>query len=98
MPTWEWITSNWELMITLFSIAGFYFVTKSDMKILKENVVDIKAAIKQQTDILRDLAVQKERLDNQGAIIGSMQIAQRQSEQRIYELSHGQGFILKEPQ
>lgn len=92
---WDWSSLNLPAIIpVIFAIAGFYWVTKYDMKTLKENVVEIKRALARQTEIISQLAVQKERLDNQGTLIGSMQVAQRQAEQRLYELSHGQGFVV----
>lgn len=93
MPTLEW-NFNLGTIVSLIFMAGvFYALTKSDMKVLKENVVEIKATLKQQTETIQQIAVQKERLDNQERIMTATQAQQVLTDRRVYDLARGKGWI-----
>jgi hypothetical protein len=66
MLTWEFNFNLGTILPIVFSAGVFYAITKADMRVLKDNVVDIKAQLKIQTETIAQIAVQKERLDNQG--------------------------------
>ncbi len=86
MPTLEWNFNLGTIIPLIFAAGIFYAVTKADMKTLKENIIEIKGSLAKQTEIIMQLAVQKERLDNQ-----SKQINQLRDE--ITLLRRGEGYI-----
>lgn len=92
----EWSFNAWTVGLVLFGMAGFYWVTKSDMKVMKENVVAIKADLKTMSIVLERLAVQSTRLDNQGEHLAAQGKLISTLESRIFELSKGQGFIQRD--
>ena len=95
MPQLEWFFSSTGITIlsVIFVAGGFYWITKSDMKVLKENVVAIKEDLKMLNKAVAEIAVQNARFDNQGAMIAANQKAQAILEERLYALSQGRGFI-----
>jgi hypothetical protein len=86
MLTWEWNFNLGTILPLIFAAGIFYAVTKSDMKLLKDNVVEIKAALARQSETIQQIAVQKAQLEE-------LQKAQRLADQRLYDLSRGQGFV-----
>lgn len=85
MPALEWPTLV-TIASVIFIAGGFYFMTQSTLKGIKEDIRMLNRAV-------ADIAVQNERLDNQGAMIAATQKAQAVLEQRLYDLSQGRGFI-----
>ena len=89
----------WPTLVTILSVifvaGGFYWMTKSDMKLLKENVIAIKEDLKILNKAIGDIAVQNTRLDNHGAMLAATQKQQAILEDRIYKLSQGKGFMQK---
>lgn len=96
MPNVEWsinVGTIGTVLTLFFSIAGFYWVTKSDMKALKENVVAIKDELRALTKVTADLAVQHTRLDNQEKLLVTQGEMIATLDDRLYKLSQGRGFI-----
>ena len=86
MPTIEWTLTLGTIASLMFIAGGFYFVSKNDIKTIKEDLKMLNKAV-------AEIAVQNARLDNQGAMIAATQKAQGILEARIYDLSRGRGFI-----
>jgi len=93
MLTWEWNFNLGTILPLIFAAGVFYAITKSDMKILKENVVEIKATLARQSETIQQIAVQKSQLENHAAQLAETQKAQRLLDQRLYDLSRGRGFV-----
>lgn len=96
MPVVEWTINVGTVAALLFAAAGFYFVTKSDMKVMKDNVVAIKGDLKILTDVMRDLAVQKNTLESHASLLTSQAGLIATLEKRLYGLSKGDGWIQRE--
>lgn len=96
MPVVEWTINVGTVAALLFAVAGFYFVTKSDMKIMKENVVAIKTELKVLTDVMKDVAVQKSAIDHHTSLITSQASLIAVMEDRLFKLSQGRGWIQKD--
>lgn len=93
MLTWEWNFNLGTILPLIFAAGVFYAITKSDMRVLKDNVVEIRSALAKQADTIAQIAVQKERLDSMGSAIAATQSAQKLQDQRLYDLSTGRGFV-----
>lgn len=72
MVTWNWDFNLGTILPLIFAAGVFYAITKADMRMLKDNVTDIKAQLKAQTEIITQLAVQQERLDQQAKDIAQL--------------------------
>jgi hypothetical protein len=90
---WEWNFNLGTILPLIFSAGVFYAITKTDIKALKDNIVEIRSSLARQTETLSQLAVQKAQLESQAAFIVEIQKAQRIIDQRLYDLSRGRGFI-----
>jgi len=93
MLTWEWNFNLGTILPLIFAAGVFYAITKTDMKALKDNVVDIKATLLRQSETIAQIAVQKSQIENHYAQLAEVQKAQRLLDQRLYDLSRGRGFI-----
>ena len=93
MLTWEWNFNLGTILPLIFAAGVFYAITKTDMKALKDNVVDIKATLLRQSETIAQIAVQKSQIENHYAQLAEIQKAQRLLDQRLYDLSRGRGFI-----
>ena len=93
MLTWEFNVNLGTIIPLIFAAGVFYAITKTDMKALKDNVVEIKAALAKQTETIAQIAVQKSQLENQANQLAETQKAQRLLDQRLYDLSRGRGFV-----
>ena len=96
MPVVEWTINVGTVAALLFSAAGFYFVTKSDMRVMKENVVAIKADLEQLTVLMRDVAVQKTEIENLRNHLTSQASIVATLEERVFKLSQGRGWIQRD--
>lgn len=96
MPVIEWSINIGTVVALFFAIAGFYWVTKSDMSVMKENIVAIKEDLKELNKVTKEIAVQDKRIDNQGEIIASLAKQTATLENRMFDLSRGRGFIRQE--
>lgn len=92
----EWTLNVGTVAALFFAIAGFYWVTKSDMRVMKENVVAIKAELKVLTDVMQNVAIQKSAIDHHTSLITSQSALISVMEERIFKLSQGRGFIQKD--
>lgn len=98
---------NWEINLSslivaasvVFSAGGFYWVSKGDTKRLKEDVTDIKTDLKALNKVVMDVALQNQRLDNQGERLTQLEkrIDDRVSamEKRWDEVRRGEGLITR---
>lgn len=93
LPNVEWTINAYTVGSLLFAIAGFYWVTKSDMKVMKDNVVAIKADLQQLTQLMRDVAVQKTEIENLRTQLASQASLVATLEGRVFQLSRGRGFM-----
>ena len=93
MLTWEWNFNLGTILPLIFAAGVFYAITKTDMKALKDNVVDIKATLLRQSETIAQIAVQKSQIENHYVQLAEVQKAQRLLDQRLYDLSRGRGFI-----
>jgi hypothetical protein len=93
MPNVEWSINLATVGSLLFAISGFYWVTKSDMRALKENVVKIGHDLIRLNEIIVNQAVTSIRLDNQGQIIADQGKLIASMNERIHDLSIDRGFI-----
>ncbi len=93
MLTWEWNFNLGTIVSLIFAAGVFYAITKADLRVLKDNIVEIKATLKQQTETIAQIAVQKAQIENQAAQLAETQKAQRLLDQRVYDLSRGHGFV-----
>lgn len=91
---------GWELNVNLgtvipiiFAAGVFYAVTKNDIKTLRDAIVKIDKAMEKQTETIQQISVQKTQIESQSAQIIEMQKAQRLLDERLYDLSKGQGWI-----
>ena len=88
----EWVYSGAAvtLGITLAAIfisgIGFYWRQVYDSRIFKEDITEIKTYLKTLNDVVIRLAIQSQRLDNQGERINRVEIL-------IDELRHGKGIV-----
>lgn len=87
MPAIEWSFNLGTIVVLIFATGGFYWVTKYDMRVLKDNVLAIKEDMKMLNKAVSDIAVQTTRLDNQEKMIVSIQATQAVNETRVWELS-----------
>ena len=92
MPVVEWSLNVGTVAALLFAIDGFYWVTKSDMKVMKENVVAIKSDLKVLTEVMRDLAVQKNAIENHSSMIVTQAGQIKTLEDRFVRPVEGQGI------
>lgn len=93
MLTWEFNVNLGTILPLVFMAGVFYALTKSDAKTLKEAIVDIRSALAKQTETISQIAVQKERLDNQERQLTATQAAQVLLDKRLYELARGKGWV-----
>lgn len=96
VPVVEWSINIGTVGAIAFAIAGFYWVTKSDMRVMKENVVAIKGDLKALTELMKDVAVQKTALEHHAALIAAQATLIATLEDRLFKLSQGRGFIQRE--
>lgn len=89
----EWTFNGGTIGTILFVAGGFYFVTRLVLKQLTEDVVDIKGDLKMLNKVVTELAVQDKRMDNQGEHIASHSTQLALLEKRVYEITHGDGFV-----
>jgi F0F1-type ATP synthase epsilon subunit len=86
----EWSTVSIGNILTIvmiiFVAGGFYYITKTDVSALKDNVYEIKESLKVLSKILTELAVQDKRLENQ-----TEQVNQLRGE--LIEMRYGRGFV-----
>ena len=87
MIQWEISLGN-LLTIGSICVAGiaFYAQALSDSRYFKSDIVEIKSDLKILSKIISDLAVQTNRLDNQGERLNRI-------DARFDELRHGKGFV-----
>ena len=91
-PIWE--SFNWGTILPLVFTAGiFYAITKNDIKTLKDSIMKINEAMDKQTQTIQQISVQKAQLESQSAQITEILRAQRLTDDRLYDLSKGQGWI-----
>src|ERR1700733_11967396 len=99
-PSIEWTFNAYTVGTTsftlLFAMAGFYFVTKSDMKLMKENVIAIKRDLESLTELMRDVAVQKTEIENLRNLVTAQAGLIKTHDERLYALSQGRGWIQRE--
>lgn len=87
MPVIEWSVSNIVIIAAaLFAVAGFYHLTKADMKLLKAGHVKVEDKLDALSKVVTDIAVQNTRLDNQDAQLERLQ-------RDLSDLRRGRGFI-----
>jgi uncharacterized protein YneF (UPF0154 family) len=79
LPTIEWSLNIGTVLVIIFSAGGFYFVTRMDMKALKDNVIAIKEDLKVLNKAVADIAVQDARIS---ALRSSVELLER----RFYDL------------
>jgi uncharacterized coiled-coil protein SlyX len=96
LPTVEWSINAYTVGVVIFAIAGFYWVTKSDMKNMKEDVTSIKSVLERITIVVTDLAVQKKTIEYQGEQIAAQAQLIARLDDRLHNLSKGQGFIQRD--
>jgi hypothetical protein len=96
MPVVEWTINIGTVAALLFAAAGFYFVTKSDMRVMKDNVVAIKTDLESLTVLMKEVAVQKNTLDYHASLLTSQAGLIKTLDERLYDLSKGKGFIRQE--
>lgn len=100
LPNVEWTFNAYTVGTTsitlLFALAGFYFVTKSDMKVMKENVVAIKSELKTLTELMRDVAVQKTEIENLRTHVAEQTRLIATLDERLFKLSQGRGFMQRD--
>jgi hypothetical protein len=94
MIAWEIsIGSILTLVTMVFAAGGFYFSTKNQGK----EITEIKNTLIKMEGVVTTVAVQKERIDNQGAIMteNSRSTNERISrvERMLDELRHNKGFV-----
>lgn len=65
---------------------GFYWQTVIDSRNFKSDIVEIKMDLKILNKVITDVALQNQRLDNQGDRLNRIDI-------RMDELRHGRGYI-----
>lgn len=93
MLTWEFNVNLGTILPLIFMAGAFYAMTKADMKVMKENVVEIKVALRAQSETIQQIAVQKERLDSQERLLAATQASQVLMDKRMYELARGKGWV-----
>lgn len=87
MLDWTITLGNIGTVLTIIFFGGaFYWQTLSDSKQFRQNIIDIKFDLKILNKVISDLAVQHQRLDNQGERINRL-------DNRLDELRHGKGFV-----
>lgn len=111
----NWEVNLGSLLIVasvIFSAGGFYAVSrwenqrnKEDMKRinaeLKEDITDIKADLKKLNEVVVNVALQNQRLDNQGERVNGLEqrfdSRMNALERRWEELRRGEGIITERP-
>lgn len=84
---WEWTVSNIITTgIIVTTIIGFYWRQTYDSQMFKDTLIDIKQDIKNLNQVVSKLAVQEQRLDNQGERLNRI-------DARIDQLREGKGYI-----
>lgn len=81
------------IMSILFVGAGFYYRQIFDSKIFRENIVEIKNDLKILNKLVTDIALQNQRLDNQGERFNQVDKTIEALRMEIRELKHWKGFI-----
>jgi hypothetical protein len=89
----EWTLNIGTITATAFTLAGAYWVMRYDVKAMKDGMKDLTQDLKKLNEVVTDLAVQDKRLDNQDEHITSLTKQVALLEGRVYELSHGEGFV-----
>lgn len=87
----EWTVNAYTIAVVIFVIGGFYFVTKSDMKVMKENVVAIKGGLEKLTELMVAVAVQKTEIEHLRNQIADQAAHIAKLEDRIRDLSSRSG-------
>lgn len=83
----EWTISNIITTgVIVSAIIGFYWRQTYDSQMFKDTLIDIKQDIKNLNLVVAKLAVQEQRLDNQGERLNRI-------DARIDQLREGKGFI-----
>ena len=99
-PNIEWTVNVYTVGSTVLSLVfitgGFYFVTKNDMKVMKDNVVAIKGDLEKLTELMRDVAVQKSEIENLRSLVTAQAGEIATMNERVFKLSQGRGFIQRE--
>lgn len=93
MPAVEWSINLGTVAAILFGIAGFYFVTRMELKYLKEGHKDMRGDIKDMKEILEKVAVQNTRLDHQEGMITAQAKALTNFQTQLFELARGRGWV-----
>ena len=88
-----WETNLGTIIPLVFTAGIFYAVTRNDIKALKDSIVKIDRAMEKQTETIQQISVQKAQLESQSAQIAEILKAQHIVDQRLYDLSRGQGFV-----
>lgn len=96
MPVVEWTLNVGTVAALLFAAAGFYWVTRSDIKAMKDNVVAIKSDLEKLTAVMTNVAVQKNTLDYHASLLTTQAGLIKTLEERLYDLSKGKGFIQRD--
>lgn len=87
MLSWEISLGNLLTCISIiFAGSSFYWKQLYDSKSFKIDITEIKAELKVLGKIITDIALQNQRLDNQGERINRI-------DQHIDEIRRGEGFI-----
>lgn len=87
MILWEISLGSLLTIIAVLTTAvGFYYQTLYDSRTFKASIAEIKTDLKVLNKLITDIALQNQRLDNQGERINRI-------DARLDDMSHGRGFI-----
>ena len=87
MFDWANVSSLIAICAAFLAVGGFYWRLIYELKHFREDVIDIKLDLKQLNKVIMDLALQNQRLDNQGTQLTRMAA-------EIEDLRHGKGFVV----
>jgi ribosomal silencing factor RsfS len=77
--TIEWSLNLGTLVGILFAAAGFYFITRADLKALNDSMIDVKRNLEKLQDVITTQAVATKRIER--------------LEDDVRNLARGRGFI-----
>lgn len=89
MPGIEWNLNLGTIVTFVFLAGGFFLVTRSDLRSIKEELKLLRG-------VITSVAEQNVRLDNQGKLLASQGELIATLEDRVYRLSQGHGFIQRD--
>lgn len=83
----------------IFSAGGFYYVSRSDNRRMREDIIDIKVDMKMLAKVVTEQAVQTQRLDNYGERLNTIEKRTDErlaaAERRWEEVRRGEGMIVR---